>query len=293
MSTLYNNGIFNYDTEREMYANNATSTLLLAKHWTQWHNWVDLYGNEFYDMARGIPKACKEDATRFPGQIEYDTDKDMFTWFQEHGLIPRMHATLGGGAIAQAPGILADYPWSEVADSTVLDVGGGGGGLVALLLRAFPTMKAGILDMQRVIDHAAINFHTPDGMYADVGDRVLKNDLVVGNFLEKIPRYEVYTMKWCLHDWNDADVTKILKNIRAAILLGEKSRLVVLESLLADGRMQRLSRYADMTMNVSTHNGQERGEAQWRRLAKDSGWVVKKIYILRNAWPCAIEMIPV
>lgn len=54
MHILYNDGISTYDITSETYPNNSTSAFLASDHWPQCHNWVDLYGNEFYDMAYGI-----------------------------------------------------------------------------------------------------------------------------------------------------------------------------------------------------------------------------------------------
>jgi len=110
------------------------SNLLHTEHWTQWHNWVDLYSNEFYDIARGIPKSVRSGEARWAAQINFNTTDNMFTYFQGQGWLPRLHRTLGGGAIAQAPGILADYPWHGIGDQIVLDVGGRGGGFLFIYL---------------------------------------------------------------------------------------------------------------------------------------------------------------
>jgi len=242
-------------------------------------------------MARGIPASCEKDAVRMPAQINFDTDLDMFTYFAEQGWLTRLHKTLSGGAIAQAPGIIEDYPWEEIKGTTFLDVGGGTGGLVALVVRKFRYIQAGILDLPKVIDAARQKFHTGDGEFCDVGAQVAYENLIAGDFLLEIPKFEVYTMKWCLHDWDDSKALKILGNIRASILKGPRSRLIIFESMLTDGRTGRLSRYGDITMMVSA-SGQERDESQWRALAQQSGWQVSKIYSLRNSWPCAIELIP-
>lgn len=287
---LYNNGIFNFDEETGLYSNNHTSTLLQSGHWTQWHNWVELYGNEFYDIARGIPASVHQDMVRWGAQINYDTDQDMFTYFQAQGWLPRLHKTLGGGAIAQAPGILEDYAWEEVGDTTVLDIGGGGGALIASLLRKYGNMCGGVFDLPSVIEHIT-DFFAPGGQFEDLGPRVPKENLIAGDFLKSVPAFEVYTMKWVLHDWRDEDALRILRNIRTAIIPSPKSRLVVLESILSGGRMGRLSRYGDINM-MMTANGQERTEKQWRELAEHSGWKVTGIYHLRNAWVQAIELRP-
>ncbi|KAL4783356.1 hypothetical protein BJX76DRAFT_368480 [Aspergillus varians] len=151
---LHNNGIFAYEAATDTYSNNPTSDMLQSSHWTQWHNWVDLYGNEFYDMARGIPASLRKGATRTPAQINFDTDVNMFDYFTAQGWLPRLHRTLGGGATAQAPGILADYPWEEFGGKTFLDIGGGEGALIALILRRHPSIKAALLDTPKVIEHA-------------------------------------------------------------------------------------------------------------------------------------------
>lgn len=291
LTTLRNNGIFAYDADTDTYSNNHRSELLTNAHWTQWRNWVDLYGNEFYDIARGIPASLAADTTRSAAQHSFDTVENMFTYFEKQGWLPRLHRTLGGGAIAQAAGIAEDYPWEEVEDKTVLDIGGGSGALAASLLRRYRGMKGGVFDLGEVIEHIR-PFFQPGGKFDDVGNRVSAHDLVEGNFFAEVPSYEVYTMKWCLHDWNDGDATKILQNIRRAIIPGEKSRVVVLESVMTEGEMGRLSRYGDINM-MMTAKGQERSEGDWRRLAESSGWNVVQIYPLRNAWVCAIDMRPV
>jgi hypothetical protein len=292
MRTLYNNGIFAYEPSSGTYSNNHVSTLLRTDHWAQWHAWVRLYGNEFYDMARGIPRSLGKTAVRTPSQIEYNTDDSMFKYFTEQGWIAKFHATLGAGAIAMAPGILEDYPWEEVAGKTVLDVGGGGGGLIALLLRRHKTMRGAVLDMPKVIEQAAMNFHGAEGQYRDVAEQVPRENLMVGDFMKQVPHFEVYTLKWCLHDWNDSKACTILRSIRQAIIRGDRSRLIILESVLSDGHSGRLSRYADMNMMVAV-GGQERSETQWEELAAQTGWKLNRICTLRNAWPCVIEFIPV
>ncbi|KAI0456048.1 putative O-methyltransferase [Xylaria acuta] len=322
---LYNNNIFRYDTASATYANNHVSEALCSDHWTQWHNWVELYGNEFYDIARGIPRAVRLERsadtddvggnsrnsdpggnaprenghdddktgtieTRSAAQINFNTDLNMFDYFNARGWVPRLHRTLGGGATAMAPGILEDYPWAEIGDKTVIDIGGGGGALIALLLRAHPSMRGGIYDLPAVIEHVKSAF-LHGGRLEDLAARVPQGNLIAGDFLQWVPPSEVYTIKWVLHDWTDEDALVILRNVRKAIVSGPVSRLVVLESILSDGRMGRLSRYGDINM-MMTINGRERDEPQWRNLAGIAGWKVEAIYPLRNAWIHAIDLRP-
>ncbi|KAF2106343.1 O-methyltransferase-domain-containing protein [Lophiotrema nucula] len=291
MRLLHNNNIFSYDEKTETFQNNHVSELLLVDHWTQWHNWITLYGNQFYDMARGIPGSLKEGEKRWPAQINYDTDLDMFSYFNQQGWVGQLHKTLGSGAVAQAPGILADYPWADVAHETVVDIGGGGGGFITTLMRAHPSMQGALFDLPHVIEHAKPFFYDADGQYADLAPRVADRNLISGDFFESVPAFKIYTMKWCLHDWKDDDALKILRNIRKAIIESPESRLVVLESVLAGGRSARLSRYGDLNMLMAA-NGGERTMAEWNSLAERSGWNIVRVHSLRNAWPCAIDMRP-
>ena len=214
----------------------------------------------------------------------------MFTYFQSQGWVPQLHRTLGAGATAMAPGILADYPWEQVANKTILDIGGGSGAFIASLLRKFQTMCGGVFDLTDVINHIR-PFFLEGGQFQDLKDRVPAQNLISGDFLESVPSFEIYIMKWVLHDWKDAESAIILKNIRRAMVIGEQSRLIVLESILSDGRTGRLSRYGDINM-MMTANGQERTEMQWRKLAEEAGWKVTGIFPMRGAWVQAIELKP-
>lgn len=289
MRILHSNGIFDYDASTSTYRNNSSSTLLMKNHWTQWHRWVDLYGNEFYKAAQGIPDAVKQGETRSAAQITYETKKNIFTYFAEQGLQDKFHQTLGAGAVSQAPGMLADYDWADLGDAVVLDIGGGGGDFIASLLRKFPSLRGALLELGSVIDMVRPKFQDPNGQYADVGHRMIQ--LHVGDFRKEVPSYESYTMKWCLHNWLDEDVLRILTAVRKSIIKSPRSRMVIIESVLQAGRSSRVWRLGDITM-MSTSNGQERTESEWRSLVNQSGWRVEGISVLRNAWAAAIDLRP-
>ena len=288
---LESNGIFAFDEPSQTWRNNRTSCLLRTDHPGQWCRWVDLYCNEFYDMARGIPAGCRRDARRTPAQINFDTDLDIVTYFKQQGLTPKMFKTLSAGAIAQAPGIVGDYPWEEIKDLKILDVGGGDGGLVAALMRGHAGLQTAILDLPHIVELARNNFYGPDGPYIDLKDRMVDSDFIAGDFFEEVPSFEAYCIKWCLHNWDDDKVVRLLNNIRSSIKVGPRSRLILLESLLDKGRSRSLSRYGDMNMMLAT-GGLERTETEWRQLARRSNWEVGRIFDLRNAWPSAIELRP-
>ncbi|KAK4099512.1 S-adenosyl-L-methionine-dependent methyltransferase [Parathielavia hyrcaniae] len=272
MRVLHNNGIFVLDAGTGLYSNSASSAMLTKAHWTQWHRWVELA------------------EARSAAQIEYGTHDHIFAYFAARGLQNKFHATLGAGAVAQAPGMLADYPWAELGDAVVLDVGGGGGDLIVSLLRAHGNLRGALLELEPVVGMVQPRFRDADGVFADVGDRMVA--LHVGDFRDAVPAYEVYTMKWCLHNWRDDDVVGILSAVRRAIVETPRARMVVIEAVLAEGRSSRVWHYGDLTM-MSTVNGQERTEGEWRALAGRAGWESDSISPLRNAWAAAIDLGPI
>lgn len=290
MDTLVNNGIFAHDRELDVYSNNRASRLLCRDHWTQWHRWVTLYPDEMFDISRSMPQAVRLGEDRNAAQLEHGTELDIFEYFSRIGKLPKFQSTMGAGAIAQSKGLTVDYPWESVQEELIVDLGGGNGAFLAALLRAYPTMRGSLLDREHAIKLVKPAFRNADGAFADVGPRV--QDLVIGNFLIKVPPSKVYTMKWCLHDWADHDVLTILRTVRRNITVSPVSRFVILESVKQPLRSGRLPRYGDLIMMI-TCNGQERSREDWERLAKGSGWRIDAIYFIRNAWPSAIDFRPV
>ena len=129
------------------------------------------------------------------------------------------------------------------------------------------TSQSGIVYQSALILQAINNLHKPGGLYFDVGERVAPGNLHAGDFFKEIPTYKYYCIKWCLQDWNDAEVVEILTSMRKAIIRGPKSRLVLLEMVLREGRSGHLSRMADMSVVIAA-SGKERDELEWHSLAQ-------------------------
>lgn len=304
LDALTNKGIFTKMSKPDgsassaIYANNRASTLLMRSHWTQWHRWADLYPNDFYNIASAIPQAVATGESRNAAQIGYgiDVNTTLFGYLEtQPALAEKFHRTLGAGAGAQAAGLPVDYPWGdELAGECVLDIGGGNGEFLASILRGHPSLRGSILELGNVVDLAKNEFFGETGRFRDVAHQV--TDLIKGNFLQAVPPSKIYVMKWCLHNWGDDMVVKILQNVRRAILVGDvgkvEPRFLIFESVKEPGRSGRLARYGDLVMMMTT-NGKERYLDDWKRLARLGGWRVEKVYPIRRAWPCAIDLRPV
>ncbi|UKZ72384.1 hypothetical protein TrVFT333_000013 [Trichoderma virens FT-333] len=290
LDTLVNNGIFSYDASSGTFSNNRCSTLLRRDHWTKWHLWADLYPNIFFDVSRSIPQAIRLGETRNAAQIEYKTDMSLFDYMAKQGKSEQFHNTLGAGAVAMAKGLTLDYPWGELGGETLVDLGAGSGDFLASVLRQNPALHGTLVDLQHVVDLISPDFKAGggSGRHADVASRM---SLRAGDFFGDIPAASVYTIKWCLHNWMDEDVVRILSNARSHLVASPVARFVIFESIKRPLRSGRLPRYGDLVMMI-TVNGKERSEQDWTRLAGLAGWTVHRIIDIRNSWVSAIELRP-
>ena len=77
-----------------------------------------------------------------------------------------------------------------------------------------------------------------------------------------------------MHDWNDEDCVKILKNCRNAI--PEKSgKLIIAEVVLqpdGEGLFDNMGFVFDLVMIAHSSGGKERTEPEWKKLLEDGGF---------------------
>jgi hypothetical protein len=135
------------------------------------------------------------------------------------------------------------------------------------LLLAHPHLRGVVFDLPHVEGEAtaAIELAELSGRCRFAG----------GSFFESVPPdADVYVMSAILHDWDDAAAGAILQTLRAA--MRPDSRLLLLESVLADGDEPDVAKLADLHMLVAL-GGRERTEPQWRALLAGAGFHVDGI----------------
>jgi len=72
-----------------------------------------------------------------------------------------------------------------------------------------------------------------------------------------------------LHDWSDAEASRLLANIKAAAPAG--ARLIAFELVVPDGAEPHMAKMIDMTM-MGMLNGRERTQAEYRTLLEQAGF---------------------
>jgi hypothetical protein len=205
--------------------------------------------------------------------------KGTFDWFGEHPDSARLFDEGQAESTAEsAKAIVTAYDFST--SHKVIDVGGGDGTLLAAILRANPTSRGVLFDLENVV--AAARGKLDRG----VVDRC---EFVGGDFFKAIPGGgDVYLMKYILHDWSDADCHRILATTSRA--MSGKGRLLVVEDLVCGPNQPCAAKLRDISMLVRT-GGRNRTEREYRDLMSGGGFDTTRI-IPTAAIHSIIETLP-
>ncbi|KAG8918674.1 hypothetical protein FRC01_001728, partial [Tulasnella sp. 417] len=233
----------------------------------------------------------------------YNTDMPFWQWLEQEGRVLNMTK---GFELNNARNFdFSYYPWKDLPEKpTIVDVGGGVGSAMALVLPlAREGTKAIVQDLSRpVLEHAKTFWAERDSTAVPEGTVVLQQH----NFLQPQPvkGAAVYFMRFILHDWKDETCIEILKHLHDAA--NEESRLLIVEaivghachdvgSLIDDGvegaypipmpkplpanggRAAEFEAAFDMHM-MNVLNGVERTYEQFRQIAAKAGWKPRKVY---------------
>ncbi|MBB5158405.1 methyltransferase [Saccharopolyspora phatthalungensis] len=155
--------------------------------------------------------------------------------------------------------LATEYEFSRY--STVVDVGGGNGTLLAGVLSAHPGIRGVLFDTAEGVKNARTILKQ-----ANVAERC---EIRTGDFFASIPDGgDLYLLKSIIHDWDDQRSVTILANCRK--VMGATSRLLILEVALpptaedpADAL--RLAYLSDLHMLVS-FGGAERSLSDFETL---------------------------
>ena len=225
-----------------LHSEHDLSLTAAARHW----------GGLAHDAWRDLTDSLRSGAAAFPA----GNHQGLFDWLGER---PSELAACHRAYAAYARHDYAVLPrvWDFGVHDAILDAGGGTGELTLALLRAFPKLKATVLDRPEVAEL----FSAPD----DVGDRCR---FVGGDVFGKWPvRSDAVILARVLHDWPDDDARRILGRAREAMADGGCLYVVEMELDEATGAGGLL----DLNMLVMT-GGRERTAGEFQELLADTGF---------------------
>lgn len=159
--------------------------------------------------------------------------------------------------------------------AVIVDVGGGFGDLARAAAQAYPAAAVTLFDRPEVVAAAPL----PAAIAR-----------VAGDFFAHVPAAQgAYLLRFVLHDWSDADASRILVRCREAMRPG--SRLFVIESVLPDGPGASIAKTHDLNMLVLT-GGRERTLAQYEALLRGAGLSIARHLAPAHAGPDVLEAMP-
>jgi hypothetical protein len=171
-------------------------------------------------------------------------------------------------AAPEAADIVAAYDFGGL--EWLVDVGGGGGTLLAAILRAAPGLRGTLVDRPAALGPARERL-AADGL----AERA--ECLAVDFFAAPLPHgADAYLLSRVIHDWEDADAARILTACREAMT--DDSRLLLVESILPE-RASALPAAIRVDLHMLILMGaRERTAAEYRALLAESGFTVIEVH---------------
>lgn len=218
-----------------------------------------LYGEEFYSAWDHAHHAISTESSGF--EVAYG--QSFYDYLGEHpATARRFQLTMNAASMFfhQVPGIF------DFAGKKVVDVGGGGGHLLATILAATPDATGTLFDRDHMMPKAR------EHLSATVGpDRA---EAVGGDMFEGVPEGgDVYILCRVLAGHDDEDVVGVFEHCRRA-MAGPSSRLLILDRFVEDENSTVLPALWDLHLLVTT-GGEHRTLERITRLLDRAGLYVE------------------
>ncbi|KAL4963710.1 O-methyltransferase tpcA [Aspergillus stella-maris] len=320
------------EVEPEVFANNRISAALIKSEGLR--AYVQLFNLDIYTASDQLPKyllgehgaSYKVNETAW--QKAVGTKRARWDWLAErvflhqvrppgapypglpdikhlcpdaNGLVTRPElenfglAMVGGGKVSGAAHAY-DFPWADLGNALVVDVGGGVGGFILQLLPVYPQLRFIVQDRAEVLRQAETEIWPAEAPEAVKDGRV---QLMEHDFFQPNPvkGADVYWLRGVLHDWADDYCVQILSTLRES--MAPRSRILVCDQVMNTtagcdeippapaplpanyGYYMRYPHHRDLAM-MSIINGIERTPSQFAHLVKQAGLKVKKIWNCRS-----------
>ena len=169
--------------------------------------------------------------------------------------------TMSSFTRATAGAVAASHDFSGY--QTIVDLGGGQGTLLDIVLANATNLVGTILDRPEVIQLGA------PSLRPEVRART---SLVAADFFaDELPVADAYVLSWILHDWDDEQSVALLRRIAA--VMSDSAELLIVEMVIEGDRGDpdtAPAKLFDLEMMVQT-GGRERSRAEYRALIEAAG----------------------
>jgi SAM-dependent methyltransferase len=245
------------------YLHTAASQLLRTDHPQSMRSFVRMiglpihwasYGELHYSVRTGLPASAKV------------TADGLWNYYAEHPEVNHIfNEAMTGKAHGEVAGVLRAYDFTPFR--AIGDIAGGRGHLLQAILAKVPHSEGVLFDQPHVIAQASA--------LASERLRLRSGDF----FNDDMPVCDIYILMDVIHDWNDHDSAKILRNLRRAARPGTK--LLLVEAIIPADSNPSMAKVLDIHMLVLT-GGRQRTEREFATLLADAGFQFERRIYLGN-----------
>jgi len=173
------------------------------------------------------------------------------------------HTALDDLSATEHGGVVASYAFPDTG--TVVDVGGGHGGLLHETLSKNPGLHGILLEQESALAGHRLDDPAIEGRW----------QAVAGDFFTDLPvGGQVYLLKRILHDWDDTSSVRLLAACRSA--MAPQGRVLVIDTVVPPGNDPDPSKLSDMAMMV-VFDGKERTEGELASLFTQAGLKLNRV----------------
>lgn len=171
--------------------------------------------------------------------------------------------------------ILSEYNFNKA--KTIIDIGGGQGILLAMILYKYSTIQGKVFDLPHVVEGAKIIAEEHN-----VSNRL---ETISGNFFEDIPKGgDMYFLKSIIHNLSDEQCIDLLKRIGS--VLPSNGKILIFEPIIENNNRYSFAKLYDIQMLVGRNGGKERTREEFKEIVENAGLKLNKI--IETAAPFSI-----
>lgn len=252
-------------------------------------------GNGAYNIANAIQKWPDSDQRNHSACCyAYNTDLPWYTYLQQFPERMKNFSTMmrwvGESQDGPQTHIVSLYPWQNLCNGTVVDMGGSNGQVVIPVARAHPSLKFIVQDLQGASEKGKQNV----AQDAQLRDRI---SFMAHDFRDRQPvkGADAYFICQCIVNWSDSDLVGIFRQLIPALKPG--ARVLVCDrkeqTLGKDAEVDVLEhRRVDMIVLANT-NGRIRTVNEILKVFEmaDSRFKFKEVHLVKESQHMICEMI--